>query len=52
MSLEKLIPLIPEEFKECIEDAIVARDTLHRIEDVYGLFDKDLMDKLIELSGN
>ncbi len=52
MSLEKLIPLIPKEFKECIEDAIVARDTLHRIEDVYGLFDKDLMDKLIELSGN
>ena len=52
MSLEKLLPLIPEEFKECVNDAIVSRDMLHRIEDVYGLFDKDLMDKLIEVSGN
>ena len=52
MSLEKLIPLVPDEYKECIDDAIIARDMLHRIEDIYGLFDKDLLDKLIEVSGN
>ena len=52
MSLKELLPFLDSNYESMLTNALECQAKMRKLEDVYGLFDDELMEELIKLSGN
>ena len=52
MSLKELLPFLDSNYESMLTNAVECQAKMRKLEDVFGLFDEDLMEELIKLSGN
>ena len=52
MSLKELLPFLDSNYESMLTNALECQAKMRKLEDVFGLFDEDLMEELIKLSGN
>ena len=52
MSLKELLPFLNSNCQSQLTHALECKDKINKLEDVFGLFDDELMEEIIRLSGN
>ena len=52
MSLKELLPCRSSNCQSQLTNALECKAKINKLEDVFGLFDDELIDEIIRLSGN
>ena len=52
MSLKDLLPFLNSNCQSQLTNALECKAKINKLEDVFGLFDDELIDEIIRLSGN
>ena len=52
MSLKELLPFLSSNCESQLINALECKAKINKLEDVFGLYDEELMDEIIRLSGN